>query len=308
LRKFEDILVQCIEDIEAGRSSIEDCLGKYPSLRERLEPLLRIALEIREPPDVKPSPGFKLRTRVWLMEQIHERGTVAKWPSFRHNDRMKLMPERIRFSLARIVVAIALALVALGGGTAYVAQGSLPGDSLYQVKLGTEQMGMMMSGDSLARAERGLGFSNRRIVEIEALIQEGRLEHLDLAVGKYEYALSTTLTRIEEAIGKGLAAGDVTTVVAEATVKHMEALVNVHEEVPLEAQHAIEIAMEASLAGYAAAVQTLEGMGVDVSQLPGIPEWLRQRLEDILGDITLPTPGPPDDVTPGPPGDVPGQP
>jgi hypothetical protein len=304
LRKFEDILVECIEDIEAGRSSIESCLDKYPSLRERLEPLLRIALEIREPPDVKPSPGFKLRARVWLMEQIHESGAVAKRPSFPQNKRMKLMPEIRRFSLARIVVAIALALVALGGGTAYVAQGSLPGDALYHVKLGTEQMGIMISGDSLARAERGLDFADRRIVEIEALVREGRLEHLDLAAGKYEDALSTTLARIEETIGKGLVAGNVTGNVtgrvAEATVRHMEALANVHGEVPLEARHAIEVAMEASLAGYTAAAQALEGMGVDVSQLPGIPEWLRHRLEDILGDITFPTPGPP--------GDVPGRP
>ena len=48
LKKFEDILVQCIEDIKAGRASIEDCLDKYPSIREQLEPLLRINLEIRK--------------------------------------------------------------------------------------------------------------------------------------------------------------------------------------------------------------------------------------------------------------------
>ena len=48
LKKFEDILVQCIEDIKAGRSSIEDCLDRYPSVREQLEPLLRTALEIRK--------------------------------------------------------------------------------------------------------------------------------------------------------------------------------------------------------------------------------------------------------------------
>ena len=48
LKKFEDILVQCIEDIKAGKSSIEDCLDRYPSVREQLEPLLRTALEIRK--------------------------------------------------------------------------------------------------------------------------------------------------------------------------------------------------------------------------------------------------------------------
>jgi hypothetical protein len=85
LEKFEDILVQCIEDIKAGRSSIEDCLDRYPSVREQLEPLLRIALEIREPPDIKPSPSFKVKARVWLMDQIHGRQAVAKGSRSRYN-------------------------------------------------------------------------------------------------------------------------------------------------------------------------------------------------------------------------------
>jgi len=48
LKKSEDIFVKHIEDIEAGKSSIEDCLDRYPSMREQLEPLLRINLEIRK--------------------------------------------------------------------------------------------------------------------------------------------------------------------------------------------------------------------------------------------------------------------
>ena len=48
MEKFEDMFAKDIEDIEAGKSSIEDCLDKYPSVREQLEPLLRITLEIRK--------------------------------------------------------------------------------------------------------------------------------------------------------------------------------------------------------------------------------------------------------------------
>jgi len=48
LKKCENILVKHIEDIKAGRSSIEDCLDKYQPVREQLEPLLRIAVEIRK--------------------------------------------------------------------------------------------------------------------------------------------------------------------------------------------------------------------------------------------------------------------
>jgi hypothetical protein len=48
LRKSQDIFLKHIEDIEAGKSSIEDCLDLYPAIREQLEPLLRINLEIRK--------------------------------------------------------------------------------------------------------------------------------------------------------------------------------------------------------------------------------------------------------------------
>ena len=47
VKKFEDVFVKHIEDIEAGKSSVEDCLDRYPSIREQLGPLLRINLEIR---------------------------------------------------------------------------------------------------------------------------------------------------------------------------------------------------------------------------------------------------------------------
>jgi hypothetical protein len=48
LRKSKDKFVRHVKEIEAGKSSVEDCLDRYPSVREQLEPLLRTALEIRK--------------------------------------------------------------------------------------------------------------------------------------------------------------------------------------------------------------------------------------------------------------------
>ncbi len=45
-KKSKDIFVKHVKDIEAGKSSVEDCLDRYPSIRDQLEPLLRTALEI----------------------------------------------------------------------------------------------------------------------------------------------------------------------------------------------------------------------------------------------------------------------
>jgi len=118
LEKFEDILVQCIDDIKAGRMSIGECLNCYPSMREQLEPLLRIALEIQEPPDVKPSPSFKVKARVWLMDQISGEQPVTKWPWSRYRNQMKPIPYIRRFDMARVIAAVAViglaVLAALG--------------------------------------------------------------------------------------------------------------------------------------------------------------------------------------------------
>jgi hypothetical protein len=41
------VFIKHIEDIETGESSMEECLDRYPYIRDQLEPLLRINLEIR---------------------------------------------------------------------------------------------------------------------------------------------------------------------------------------------------------------------------------------------------------------------
>jgi len=257
LSRFEDILVQCIDDIKAGRSSIEDCLSRYPSLREQLEPLLRIALEIHETPDIKPSPAFKIKARVQLMEHIHDRQAVTKRALARYGSRMKPIQYRRRFSMAGIIIAIVLALSAAGGGAVYASQGSLPGDTLYQVKLGTEHVRMMLPGDDVAKAERALSFVERRVEEMQALAREGRPEDMGLAVEKHDDALKKVLARMELASDGELVTGNITALVAEATARHLSVLDTVCDMVPDEAKPAITRAREASLNGQRTALAAL---------------------------------------------------
>jgi hypothetical protein len=251
LKQFEEVLVQCIEDIKAGKSSMEDCLDRYPSMREQLEPLLRIALEIRQPPDVKPSAAFKAKARVWLMDQIHGRqaGTKESW--LRHGGRIEPIPyiKRFGMSTAGVIVAIVLTLSGLGVGTAYASQASLPGDTLYSVKLGTEQVIMTLSPDDAARAERALSFADKRIREMEALAQKGRSQDLEVAAEQYDHALNMTLDMIEQAADRGLPTENITALVAEATARHFLVLDEVWDMVPGEARAAIADARNVSETG-----------------------------------------------------------
>ncbi|MCJ7576344.1 MAG: DUF5667 domain-containing protein [Dehalococcoidia bacterium] len=251
MKKFEDILVQCIEDIKAGRRSIEDCLDKYPSVRGQLEPLLKIALVIPEPRDVKPSSAFKLKARVWLMDQIHGRQAVKKGSWLRHEGQTKpvLYIKRFSTSMAGVILAVVLAVSALGVGTTYASQSSLPGDTLYPLKLAAEQVGMVLSPDGAARVERALSFANKRMREMEALARKGRSQDLQLAVEQYTYALNMTLSMIEQAADRGLATENITALVAEATARHLLALDEVWDMVPEEAKAAITHARNVSETG-----------------------------------------------------------
>jgi hypothetical protein len=261
LKKFEDVLVQCIEDIKAGRSSIEDCLNRYPSVREQLEPLLKIALGIREPADVRPSAGFKIKARVWLMDRMHGEQAATKWPWFRFGGRIRPMPYLKRFSMstAGVILVVVVAISALGAGTAYASQSSLPGDTLYSVKLATEQAGMMLLRDDVTRAERALGFANKRMREMEALAEKGRSQDLEVAVEQYAYALNMTLAMIEQAADRGLATEDIMALVAEAAARHLSILDEVWDRVPEEAKAAITHARNVSETGRENALETLAG-------------------------------------------------
>jgi hypothetical protein len=257
LERFEDILVQCIDDVKAGRASVEGCLERYPALRQQLEPLLRIALEVPGTPAVEPSPAFKIRARVWLMDRIHSTQAVTKRQLFRHKKQMNPAPLRRRFSMVGVILAILLTLSAAAGGTACASQDSLPGDTLYAVKLGTEQMRMMLPGNEIVKAELALSFAERRVGEMQALAENGRPHHLGMALEGYDSALNTTLTRVGRADTKGLAIGNITALAANATARHLSVLDSVYDMVPLEAKEAIAHARNVSETGYFHALAAL---------------------------------------------------
>ena len=289
MKKFEEILFQCVEDIKAGRSSIEDCLNRHPSAREQLEPLIRIALQIQELPDVTPSHSFKIKTRVWLMDQIHGGHAAKKWPWSRHINQVSPIPyvKRFSMSLAGVILAIIVAVSALGAGTAYASQSSLPGDALYPLKIATEQAGMMLLRDDTARAERALSFVERRIEEMEILAEEGRSQDLDLAAQKYGYALNMALSMMERASDMGSAAGNITAQVAEATSRHLFVLDEIWDLVPGEVKGAIAYAGNVSEAGYFHAMtalarnNTIRATEMNLAAMEGRLNRIRSRVQNV---------------------------
>ena len=169
MKKVEEILIQCVDDIKAGRAGLKDCLDRYPDMRHELEPLLRVALSIKEPADIRPSYAFKVRARVNLMEHIHasqSRRKVMRSPS-RVGVRHEWYTGWAR--AVAIVVTVILIISTAGTGAVFAAQSSLPGDTLYSVKLGTEQLQRIITFDDAAEVELELNFASTRLDELAEL-------------------------------------------------------------------------------------------------------------------------------------------
>src|SRR5512141_817272 len=120
--KKEEILTTCIDEIRSGKSSIEDCIARYPEFDKDLRSLLEIGIKII-PDDVKPTPEFKMRARAHLFNEdttASVSGQTSGWWRWREFS----TPAR---ALAGVVIAL-IVIVVTGGSTVYAAQNSLPGD------------------------------------------------------------------------------------------------------------------------------------------------------------------------------------
>lgn len=189
-------------------------------------------------------------------------------------------------SMAGVILAVVVAVSALGAGTAYASQSSLPGDALYPLKLATEQAGMMLLLDDTARAERALSFVERRIGEMKVLAEEGRSQDLDLAVQKYGYALNMALSMMERASDMGPAIGNITLRVAETTSRHLSVLDEIWDLVPDEAKEAIEYAGNVSETGYVHAMtamatnNTVRAAEMNIAAMEGRLNRIRARVQN----------------------------
>ncbi|MFC1892862.1 DUF5667 domain-containing protein [Chloroflexota bacterium] len=255
MKRIEDILALCIEEIKAGKATLTDCLERHPSVRRELEPLLRIALSIPEPPLITPSDAFRVRTRVQLMEHIHaQKGQRKSLMSVSGSDVRQTWYAGWLKTVA-IVVAILLAVSAVGTGTAYASQDSLPGDTLYPVKTSTEQVRRLLTTDDNSRVDLELTFAGVRLQEIEALADKAP-DRLSNALNGYEKNTAMAITEADQ-IKDGSGSAGALERVALATSNHLLVLDRIEDSAPENAEAAIRQTKEIAIREHVRALQSL---------------------------------------------------
>ena len=157
-RSFNSVLDECIAALQQG-DTVDDCLAKYPSHADRLEPLLILADKVRNTPPALPRPWPQ--AAAW--QRVRQRATDL---------RSSPQPVQLSFDYGAwlrpvaITLAVLLALFGATGGTVLAAQNSLPDSPLYRVKLATEDVRLWFVFDDVHKAEILIDQSNERMDEI----------------------------------------------------------------------------------------------------------------------------------------------
>jgi hypothetical protein len=168
MEKIETILTDCIKEIKTGRATLAECLERYPDKRHELGPLLKLALNIREPAGIKLDSADRQDIKAGLMDKIQS-DENKKARSSTGFFGFGFLPQAAWARVAVSVVAIVIVLSIITGGTAYASRESLPGDWLYPVKTATEDARIFFARGAAAKAELNLEFAQKRLEEMRKL-------------------------------------------------------------------------------------------------------------------------------------------
>ena len=250
--KIENIFNECVEAMLHGES-LEQCLQRYPQHAAELEPLLRTAMAAHHASAaVEPRPEFKAQMMYRIQSELSatKEKRRAKWlPSFKH------MP---RWAVAALLIVLVLLMA--GGGTVAAASNSAPGDTLYPVKLATENVQLALTFSDTGKANLEAKFASRRIDEMERIIDKGNPDLINATIQRFENHLSKI-----ETLSAKIKLGDVKNIAAlkqQVTThyaKDMAVMQRIEQKVPQRAKQAVERARLRLSAAYEKLLATLDG-------------------------------------------------
>ena len=139
-----------------------------------------------------------------------------------------------------------------------VKAGIKPGNVLYGLDRALERIRLMLTFDDIKEAKLHLRNAEERLSELNELLKRDKTKYTDELVNEYDNELEKAQAKIEEASRKGRSVEEISSLVAEATYKHVEILKLVLEKVPEQAKEHIQHAIDVSIQGNVKAVENIE--------------------------------------------------
>lgn len=245
--KLEKALASCLERVEHGES-LESCLARYPEMASDLGPLLRTAILVRQTSRATPRQEFRAAGRRRLMVSARAAPARAR-PWWRVN--LNVLGWRWA------AVTASLLVVLLGWGTVAMASNSLPDETLYPVKIATEEVKLALTPGVVRKARLEMDLIEQRTREIADLVELDRTAEVERASQR----LDSHLARLA-AIAAAAEQGPATQAELEALVEGRAAgpkaaLEKALARAPDAAKPSVKKALERTEAGYQVAQQRI---------------------------------------------------
>lgn len=254
MNKTEILLAQCLTALKNGET-VEECLARYPDRRDELEPLLRAAQIARAAPTVVPSSDFQEGARDRMVRMIRERETSKGrhrrekrqgflewlWPSGGFSGPVR------RSALAAVAALTVLFLVTVAGvGVVHASSDSVPGESLYPVKLAAERLRLAISLTESEELRLRLQFASERLEEASKLTASEREEEIEPLMRRYAAELEEANGILRRRRDRDSDPVSTSPLIRYALDQQQAQLKAIQDRVSDEAQPAVERALEAS--------------------------------------------------------------
>ena len=194
VQPYEQLLERCLQEV-ARTGDAEAVLAHYPQHADRLRPLLQVALATSQMYADVPAPprGLAAGRRRLLETAAQQRVQAPATRTLSHNtERKPKMQLLFATKIVSAVLAVVVSLSAVGGGAAVAANGSIPGDVLYPVKLTSEDVRMALASAPAGQVALALQFADQRVAEIRAM------------VGRERQVPETVVTRMEQHVSQAM--------------------------------------------------------------------------------------------------------
>lgn len=194
--RTEEILDDCITRLQNGDDGIKALRRDFPQQAQELAPLAEIARQMQSVFHAPAaSADFAHNSKIRLLNRLR----AAQTPTTAAKRRMPAV-KRLSWRPARAIatLVITFALLLTSTGVARASSDALPGDVLYPVKRGVEEIRLAITFSESGDAELLNDFTTERVDEIEALILTGRDEYLDEALEDYEVMLDRLVTQVTQ--------------------------------------------------------------------------------------------------------------
>lgn len=227
-----ELLAACVDEVQSGHASWDECFARPEVQRSGIAPLLEIAAQFERFSPPEPSPACLVRIRERLAEKKRHRPAL-RW--------------------AWVVASLLALLLALGGGTAWAAGQSLPGQPLYPLKRWSEELRLRWTSEAQARSTLLMRFADRRLEETLHLCPQGDCPASLLAdLEAQTEAAATEIERVPEPDRRVLLERFL-----ELTARQQAVLERVLESAPEAARAGLQRALERSRRGHERARQAL---------------------------------------------------